>query len=165
MIPVLWGLIVAVVDLLWLLAELGLGMHDAGYSHATFVLWVIIPAAGSIGSMIHMRKLAEDPYGYWRAVRTGMLTTLIGAVAALGVWILFVKSIEPDFFRIMIDYAMMVAKAAPNVTKFYLAAQLTNALLIFSSPNFYIIGVAVPLVVGTLVSLMVGVFVRRRVAG
>ncbi len=97
MIPVLWGLIVAVVDLLWLLAELGLGMLDGGYSYSTTVLWLIVPPIGAVGAMAHARKLAEGPIGYWRAVRSGVLATLIGVVGAVAVWALFVLAIASVF--------------------------------------------------------------------
>lgn len=163
MIPVLWGLIVAVGDLLWLLAELGLGMLDGGYSYSTTVLWLIVPPIGAVGAMAHARKLAEGPFGYWRAVRSGVLATLLGTIGAVAVWALFVLVIEPMYFSIMIDYSMMVAKAAPNVTKQYLAAQLTASLLIYSIPNFFIVSAVLPMISGSLAALIAGAGLRRRV--
>jgi hypothetical protein len=162
MISVVWGMIGAVCGIVWLGIEMVAGMHTAGYSHATTILWVVIPILTVVGAEIHGRRAATEPYPYLKALTTGVTAgaTLLGI--DLLVWFIFTQMIEPDFFSMMVKYAIdkaRLAGAPPNAV----LQQAAAASVIFKGiGSFLLITTIVTGAVALTTSALAAIVARKK---
>lgn len=160
MIIVLWAGIAATLGLLVLMGESIFGLHNKGVSHANVALWLFIPPVIAVGAMIHRRALASGRFGYGTSVATGLLATLGATCALLIVWTLFIEVLYPNYYHLMQTYAETQSRAQGH-TGDRLGQELRVAHLIFNSPSFYLISCVVPLLAGSIASVIAGFGIRK----
>lgn len=161
MVSVIWGGIAAIIGLLVILGESVIGLHQQGVSHANVVLWLVITPVAVVGSMVHHRLRVTEGYGYGAALRTGLITSATSTVGLFSIWILFIAVMFPDYFVLMHGFAEAQARAQGH-TGVLLIQEVHVAKLIFAAPSFYVISAIIPLLVGTIASVIGAIGIRKR---
>ncbi|MCX6141343.1 MAG: DUF4199 domain-containing protein [Candidatus Kapabacteria bacterium] len=161
MVSVIWGGIAAIIGLLFLVGESIIGLHESGVSHANVILWLVITPVVVVGSMVHRRMLTAESYGYGAALKTGLITSASSMTGLFIVWVLFIGVMFPDYFGLMHGYAEAQARSQGH-TGALLIQEVHVAKLIFASPSFYVISAIIPLLVGTIASLIGAIGIRKR---
>jgi len=133
---------------------------EGGSSDATTVLWLIVNPVIAVGAMVQARKtLSQYPYG--AAVKVGLLTSLTGAAGLLLVWLLFAGVFDPNY---LVDSVIAVGESAKasGENETMVQTRMSAALLIFSTPTFYLISFFIPLFSGCVASLIAAIGVKRK---
>lgn len=161
MIQLLWGSIAAVLGLCYLVFEIVMGLHEQTVSYATVVLWIVLPILTVLASMLHLRITQAGPVTFTHSVKVGVITTVLSSVLLLIVWVFFTMVVQPDFFQLMQNYAGVKAlQQHHNPTR--VAAEIQAAQQIFSTPNFYVVGAMVPMVIGFAASVIGALVLRKK---
>lgn len=159
MVPLIWGAVAAIVGLLLLLAESVMGLHGDGVSHANVVMWLVITPVVAIGSMLH-RRMKEEAFNYMAAMPTGLLTSFTATAGLFLVWVLFINVMFPSYFDLMHVFAETQARAQGH-TGMRLAQEIQVSHLIFAYPTFYLISAIIPLLAGTIASVIGAIGIRK----
>lgn len=162
MIPVVWGMIGAVCGIVWLGIELAGGMQAAGYSHATTVIWVVIPMLTVLGAALHGRRVITDGYSYVKALTTGLTSGAILLGIDLLVWFIFTQMIQPGFFDMMVKYAIDQARLAGAPPSAVLQQAAAASVIFKNIGTFLLISSIVTGAVVVASSAVLAIFLRRR---
>lgn len=160
MIALLWGIGCGVCGLLWVMMESMTGRLQAGESIETQVLWLMLTPIAAIGCMVHKRK-QESVFPYSAAIKTGMLATLWGSVALTVVWMLVVMVLVPDYQTIVeVGITKQSIKAGETVQQ--LAQRINAAKMLRTPPMLFGISFILPMVVGTVASIIGAIGLRTK---
>ena len=162
MIPLMWGAIAGGLGLVWLTLETALAGEGGAVSTSTTGLWLILGPVCAVGAMVHVRRTVEA-YPYGKALFAGFYTTFVAALTLLGVWILYVSVLNPEFFRQMLESVADESRQAGD-TEQVVVVRVKAASLMFSAPAFYLIGFFIPMFSGAVASLIAAFGVRRKSA-
>ncbi len=157
---VLWAGIALILGLVVVIVEGLLGLHEQRVSHANVVLWLLITPVVAVGSMVHARKTVVGTYTYVAAMLRGLLSSALATAALLLVWLFFVGVLVPDYFQLMHEFAGAEARAQGH-SDARIAQEIHVSMLIFASPSFYIVSAIVPLLAGTIASLIGATGLRK----
>ncbi|SMG29217.1 Protein of unknown function [Marivirga sericea] len=154
LIEIKWGLIFVIMMLLWMYFEKAMGWHDENIAeHAAYTNFVAIPSV-----LVYVLALLEKRRKYFNNVMTWRQGFISGMVITLGVVILTPFSqlvthelITPDYFENVSAYAVNQGQMTQEEASNYF--NLTSYL--WQSAVF-------ALIVGTLTSAIVALFVRRK---
>ncbi|CAN5397311.1 hypothetical protein BH10BAC6_BH10BAC6_14470 [soil metagenome] len=162
MISLVWGMIGAVCGILWLGIEIMAGMHSAGYSHATLIIWVVIPVLTVVGALLHGRRAELGAYPYMRALTTGLSAGAVLLGIDLLVWFIFTQMIEPEFFSMMVKYAIDQAKLAGAPPNAVLQQAAASSVIFKNIGSFLLVTTIVTGAVAATVSAVVAIFARKK---
>lgn len=153
MVSVIWGGIAMVLGLLVVVVESAIGLHDDGVSHANVALWLLITPIVAVGSMVHRRRTTQEHVRYGTMFLQGLGASAFATIGLLLVWFFVTGVMLPGYFPLMHGFAMKQAIAQGH-KGMQLAMDLHVAMLIFAAPTFYIISAVVPLLAGTIASVI-----------
>lgn len=162
MIALVWGMIGAVCGIAWLGIEILAGMHIAGYSHATMMIWVVIPVLTVVGAILHGRRAAPEAYPYPRALTTGLATGGVLLGIDLLVWFIFTQMIEPDFFSMMVKYAIDQARRAGVPPSAVLQQAAASSLIFKNIGSFLLVSTIATSAVASTTSAVASIFARKK---
>ena len=161
MMPILtWSVIAGVLGLAYLTLESALGIHDSYYTYADKVLWLILAPVCAIGAMIHTRARTIGAVSYGKSLVVGISTSALSAVILLGVWLLYVYVLDPQYLPIIALRADTDA-AAKGYSDIQRAQIIEFSLMLFKQPVFSIVCLLLPTVSGTITSAIAAFGTKR----
>ncbi|WP_339925927.1 DUF4199 domain-containing protein [uncultured Cyclobacterium sp.] len=108
-IEIKWGVIFAIMGLVWMFIERSVGLHDDLIAHhATYTNLIAIPAiAIYVFALLEKRNVYyHGKMTYWQGFKTGLLITLVVTILTpLTQWITL-SIITPQYFENVIAYAV-----------------------------------------------------------
>jgi len=155
----IWGAIAAAAGLAWITIESVIGLHDSATSYGPTILWLIIPPVCAIGAMTQER-LSAQTITYGQVVKTGLVTSAMSGVILCLVWVLFTQLLDPDYLNMMVRSIAMKSTAMgehEGVT----AERIRMARMIFDGATFYVIGLLMPMITGTIASFIGGLGLQK----
>jgi len=161
MVSVVWGMIGAVCGIVWIGIELASGMQAAGYSHATTMLWVVIPILTVLGAEINGRRDAAEAYSFVKAFTTGLTSAAVLLAIDLLIWFIFTQMIQPGFFDMMVKYAIDQARLAGAPPQAVLQQAAAASVIFKNLGVFLLISCIVTGTVSVVASAVLAIFVRR----
>jgi hypothetical protein len=153
-IEIKWALIFIIVTLLWMLFEKLLGLHDVHIDkHATYTNFVAIPAIlVYVLALLDKKKNFYDGYmPFKQAFMCGMVLTLIVTLFTPLTQYIISNFISPDFFENAKSYAVSQGKLTESEASDY-----------FNLRTYILIGAIGTLIMGTVTSFLVAIFVRSK---
>lgn len=157
----IWSVLAGGLGLAYLTIESASGMHDSYTTYATSVLWLVLAPICAIGAMIHNRASSEHAVRYSKSLKIGLMTSSAAAVVLLGVWLLYINVLDPQYLSI----PMLVADAeatALGYNEIQRAQKINAAVMIFSQPGFSIVCLLLPTVSGAIASALAAIGIRKR---
>ncbi len=159
--PFLFGAAMAVAGTLVALAEYLLGYHndisrfDAG-QRIGMICGFLITVVGLIFAMRNVRDKSPDgSLSYGKAVGTGALTSVFQGLVGGPLTYLYGTLINPEFHNLVYEIAQQKVPAAQ-------ADAAAGMLRFFSSPLWFLIAaIIVTPIMGTVLSLIIGAFMKR----
>jgi len=147
---------------MWLGIEILAGMHTAGYSHATLIIWVVIPVLTVVGAILHGRHAALGAFPYVKALTTGLSTGAVLLGIDLLVWFIFTQMIEPEFFTMMVKYAIDQAKLAGAPPNAVLQQAAASSVIFRNIGSFLLVSTIATGAVAATTSAVAALFARKK---
>ena len=153
-IEIKWGVIFALMMLLWMVGEKAVGLHDAYIDkHPLYTNLVAIPAIVIYFlALLEKRRVAfNGVMDYWLGFKTGLRITLVVLLLTPVNTYITLEWITPDFFANAIAYATESgAMSRENVEEYFsFDSYLTQSII--GAP-----------IMGTFTSGIVALFTKRR---
>ncbi len=153
-IEIKWGVIFALMMLLWMVGEKAFGLHDVHIEkHPLYTNLVAIPAiAIYLLALLEKRKAAfNGVMDYWQGFKTGLRITLVVLLLTPLNTYITLEWITPDFFEHAIAYAVESGAMTPE-----------NAAEYFSFDSYLTQSIIGAPVMGTFTSGIVALFTKKR---
>ncbi|MBL0308775.1 MAG: DUF4199 domain-containing protein [Bacteroidetes bacterium] len=159
-IIVRYSVLLSLLMLLWLSLEYMVGLHDRFIAYQPYVtlLAVGISIFCIHRALIEVQKEALHRLTFRQAFVIGFIITLISAVLAIPVQIIFHQLINPDFFQNMKEYSV---KHAIELNEDVERAKL-QAESYFNLTSYLLQSVLGTLVSGTVISLVLAWWKSRK---
>lgn len=149
-----WAVIFVVIMLLWMVFERLLGLHEEHIDkHATYTNFVAIPAI-----LIYVLALLDKKKNYYngympfkQSFMSGMVITLIITLLTPLTQYITTAFISPDFFTNAKEYAVSEGKLTQSEANGY-----------FNLRSYILMGAVGALIMGTVTTFIVSVFVRSK---
>lgn len=153
-IEIKWGLIFALMGLLWMGLERIIGLHDVHLDkHPIYTNFIAIPAITIyvLGLLEKRKKEYGGKMSYGQGFKTGFFITLVVTLLTpLTLW-LTLSVITPDFLNNAKDFAIESGKMAQEEAETY-----------FSKENYLVQGIVGAPIMGILTTAIVAAFTRKR---
>lgn len=153
-IEIKWGLIFALMGLLWMGLERIIGLHDVHLDkHPIYTNFIAIPAITIyvLGLLEKRKKEYGGKMSYGQGFKAGFFITLVVTLLTpLTLW-LTLSVITPDFLNNAKDFAIESGKMAQEEAETY-----------FSMENYLVQGIVGAPIMGILTTAIVAVFTRKR---
>ncbi|WP_375584720.1 DUF4199 domain-containing protein [Cyclobacterium xiamenense] len=153
-IEIKWGIIFALMSLLWMVLERLAGLHDAHIEqHAIYTNLVAIPAIAIyvLGLLEKRKKFYAGTMSYGQGFKAGLFITLVVTLLSpLTLW-LTLSLITPDFLENARGYAVESGKMEQEAADAY-----------FSFTNYLIQGIVGAPIMGILTTAIVAIFTRKK---
>ena len=153
-IEIKWALIFVAVMLLWMMFERMLGLHDSHIDkHATYSNFVAIPAIlVYVLALLDKKKNFYDGYmPFKQAFMSGMVITLIVTLLTPLTQYITSTFIAPEYFNNAKEYTVSQGKLTESEANDY-----------FNLKSYILIGAIGTLIMGTVTTFVVAVFVRSK---
>lgn len=149
-----WALIFIVVQLLWMVGEKAVGLHDTHIDqHATYTMLFAIPAiAMYVFALLDKRKnFYQGAMTYMQGLKTGIIITVIVTLLTPLAQYIISTVITPDFFANAIAFTVESGQMTQEEAEAYfsLSAYLWQA--VFGA-----------LILGVVTSAVVAIFTRKK---
>ncbi|MCU0331566.1 MAG: DUF4199 family protein [Candidatus Kapabacteria bacterium] len=161
MVILLWAGIHALLGSIWLLLESALGLHEQYYTVADIVVLVAIPALCAIGAAVHERLRTQGTFPFGLALRTALGTLALGTVVMAGLWILLTLQVIPGFTDMIGERARMQSEALGHPPQ-QVILNMAVALQLYTFPGVLFFTLVVPLLSGSVASIVACLGIRRR---
>lgn len=149
-----WGIIFAIMSLLWMVLERIAGLHDQHIEqHAIYTNFVAIPAIAIyvLGLLEKRKKDYDGKMTYGQGFKAGLIITLVVTILTpLTMW-LTLTFITPDFLANARDYAVETGKMEQQAAEDY-----------FSQGNYMIQSIVGAPIMGIITSAIVAIFTRKK---
>ncbi|SEJ06190.1 Protein of unknown function [Cyclobacterium xiamenense] len=153
-IEIKWGLIFALMGLLWMGLERIIGLHDVHLDkHPIYTNFIAIPAISIyvLGLLEKRKKVYGGKMSYGQGFKAGLFITLVVTLLTpLTLW-LTLSVITPDFLNNAKDFAIESGNMAQEEAETY-----------FSKENYLVQGIVGAPIMGILTTAIVAVFTRKR---
>ena len=152
-IEIKWGIIYSCAVLAWMSFEKAIGLHDEKIDrHANFTLLFAIPSiAIFVLAILDKKRNYYSGYVKWKdGFKSGMMVTMIVVILSPVIQYIIHTLITPDFFRNVIEYSVNHGGMKREEAEGY-----------FNLKNYMIQSVISALVMGTIISALVSVFLRK----
>ncbi len=155
----LWAGICGALGLIYFTLEAMLGRVEQGTSAEMQVLWLILCPICVVGAMIHDRAI-QPSYTYRNACMTGIVTALYSSVALLLVWIVISLVLMPDYADLVVRGVQVRSQASGEIP-FYTEQRVKMAGMLVKAPMIYVLGFVVPLLTGSITSVVAAIGLRK----
>lgn len=153
-IEIKWGIIFALMSLIWMILERITGLHDTHIDqHATYTNFIAIPSISIyvLGLLEKRKKFYGGKMTYGQGFITGLIITgVITLLTPLTMW-LTLAFITPDFLENARIYAVEAGKMDQEAAEGY-----------FSQGNYMIQSIVGAPIMGILTSAIVAIFTRKK---
>ncbi|WP_162416719.1 DUF4199 domain-containing protein [Cyclobacterium roseum] len=153
-IEIKWGIIFALMSLIWMILERITGLHDTHIDqHATYTNFVAIPSIAIyvLGLLEKRKTFYGGKMTYGQGFITGLIITgVITLLTPLTMW-LTLAFITPDFLENARIYAVEAGKMDQEAAEGY-----------FSQGNYMIQSIVGAPIMGILTSAIVAIFTRKK---
>lgn len=160
-----WGLLIGVVNLVWLYASYYAGLHTSGIAVFQVVplVWLLLTVFGMVWALRSLRR-REPGLSYGRGLAAGFLMSLVSAVVAVIMQVGYFTVIHPAWPEYMIGetraHFTALGKSEAEVEAAVAQAQQSFTMGMYATQSA--IGAVV---LGTLVAAIAMIFVRARTSG
>lgn len=153
-IEIKWGLIFALMGLLWMGLERMIGLHDVHLDkHPIYTNFIAIPAITIyvLGLLEKRKKEYGGKMSYGQGFKTGFFITLVVTLLTpLTLW-LTLSVITPDFLKNAKDFAIESGNMGQEEAETY-----------FSKGNYLVQNIVGAPIMGILTTAIVALFTRKR---
>lgn len=148
-----YALLISLGMLLWLALEAVLGFHDKYIAYHPYVtmLALAIPIVFSRMAVRDKKEVQGGTISFKQALITGLVITVLAAILAVPVQLVFHYWINPHFFEDMINYAVVNGKSSAQ-----------QAAMFFNLTSYIIQSVVGTLIFGSVVALVVALLMRTK---
>lgn len=151
-----WALIFIIVQLLWMVGEKAVGLHDTHIDqHATYTMLFAIPAiAMYVFALLDKRKnFYNGSMTYMQGLKTGIIITMIVTLLTPVAQYIISTVITPDFFTNAIEYSVDSGQKTQEEAESY-----------FTLTSYLWQAVLGALFLGVVTSAVVAIFTRKKAA-
>lgn len=147
-----WGVIFALMQLLWITLEFAVGLHDKYISwHPILTNFVAIPSIIiMVLAILEKRKESAGRITLGKAFLCGLGVSIVVAILSPITQVIFHSLINPGYFVSLINYAVESGNAT-----------LEQARSSFNLTSYIIQSVIGALVIGTITSLIIAAVIKK----
>jgi hypothetical protein len=157
-----WGLIIGLVNLLWLYLSYYIGLHTNGIMVFQLVpfVWLLITLAGYLLALRELRR-RQPVLRYWMGVRMGLLIAVITAVIAILMQVGYHIVIHPAWPEYMTQQTReyFTTQGLPQAQ---IEEQVTQARQTFSLKSYATQSAVAALLAGIVLSVIIMIFLRHK---
>lgn len=149
-----WGTLFAIMSLAWMFVEKSVGLHDVLiHKHALYTNFVAIPSVIIyVFALLDKRKnFFGGQITYMQSFLSGVLISVVVAVLSPLTQTICFQGITPTYFEHAIAYAISSKQMSEEVAREF-----------FNLENYVIQGLFGAIVMGTLTSAIVSIFIRNK---
>jgi hypothetical protein len=159
-----WGLLIGVVNLIWLYLAYFLGLHTNGIMvfQIFMLVWLVLTVTGFICALRAVKQ--HDPsLGYFRGIGAGIVSAVVSAVVAVVAQVGYFTVVHPAWPEVMAQQTE-AHFTAQGMSPTQVEQMVLQARGSFTLSNYAVSSAATALIVGIVLSAIIMVFLRRRSA-